>query len=131
MSEDCIFLDIFVSLSDGVLKNSTLIAAENLPVVFHIHGGGFNMGSGGERYYDMGNVAATHKAVGVSINYRLNYLGFISIEGEIEENLGLKDQQFALKWTHEHIGSFGGDPENVTLFGCSAGKIGTNLKFIF
>ncbi|XP_075262524.1 carboxylic ester hydrolase-like [Convolutriloba macropyga] len=121
MSEECIYLNIFMSLSNGVIRNPITAKSKKLPVVFHIHGGAFTKGSGSEIYYDMSKFASTHNAVGVSINYRLNYLGFISIEGEIEENLGLKDQQFALKWTHEHIGCFGGDPENVTLFGCSAG----------
>ena len=112
IGEDCIYLNIFMPLEQSDAPKH---------VLFHIHGGGFQKGSGSEPMYDMSYCAAMHDAVCVSINYRLNVLGFLSLPPVIEENLGLKDQQMALKWVRDHIGSFGGDPNKVTIYGCSAG----------
>ena len=91
-------------------------------VFFNIHGGAYYFNSGHIPELEMTNFVARHDSVGVSINYRLGLLGFLSMPGLIEDNLGLKDQQVALKWVHEHIGSFGGDHEKVTIFGNSAGE---------
>ena len=122
MSEECIHMGIWVPLNDEIQNEPGKILDQKLPVMFNIHGGAFVLGSGDEACYDMTHFAANHSAIGVSFNYRLNFFGFISIPGAIAENLGLLDQLFALKWTHENIGSFGGDQNNITLFGCSAGK---------
>ena len=111
--EDCIHLNIYVPME--------IIDKADSNVFFHIHCGGFLVFSGSEPVFDMTNFVARHNCVGVSFNYRLGLLGFLSMPPLIEHNLGLKDQQFALKWTHEHIGSFGGDPKKITLYGCSAG----------
>lgn len=124
MAEACIYLNIYVNLggSFGQCQDvSEILGGRNQPVFFHIHGGAFIRGSGSEPYYNMTYFAAKHDAVCISINYRLSTLGFLSYPGAIEENLGLLDQQFALKWTHDNVGSFGGDVDNVTIFGCSAG----------
>ena len=114
VGEDCIYLNIFAPLEN--------IATPDKGVFFHIHGGGFFQGSGSEPLYDMVSFVERHNCVAVSINYRLGILGFLSMPPLIEENLGLKDQQVALQWVHEHIKSFGGDPNKITLYGCSAGK---------
>ena len=130
MSEACIYLNIYSNLgyeSDGCEHTVPSLDDKRKPVFFHIHGGAFIRGSGAEPYYNMMYFAARHDAVCVSINYRLSTLGFLSYPPVIEENLGLKDQQFALKWTHENIGCFGGDPDNVTIFGCSAGNTLINI----
>lgn len=64
----------------------------------------------------------------VSINYRLGVLGFLSFNTpEYSGNMGLKDQQMALKWTYDHIGGFGGDNKKITISGYSAGNINTLL----
>ena len=113
MSEDCIYLNIYAPLEN--------IHDAKRRVFMNIHGGGFYFNSGSEPEYDMINFAERHNCVGVSINYRLGLLGFLSMPPLIEDNLGLKDQQVAMKWVHEHIGSFGGDATKMTIYGCSAG----------
>ena len=113
VGEDCIHLNILTPLEN--------IGTPDKAVFFHIHGGGFFQSSGSEPIFDLVSFVERHKCVAVSINYRLGILGFLSMPPLIEENLGLKDQQVALQWVHEHIRSFGGDPNKITLFGNSAG----------
>ncbi|MCI4656206.1 carboxylesterase/lipase family protein [Cryobacterium zhongshanensis] len=98
-----------------------------LPVMVFIHGGGYSVGSSqdftgrGERFVRSGHV------VYVSFNYRLGALGYIDFtrystpEHPFESNLGLRDQVAALRWVRDNIRAFGGDPNNVTVFGESAG----------
>ncbi|WP_228001823.1 carboxylesterase/lipase family protein [Nocardia australiensis] len=92
-----------------------------LPVMVWIHGGAFVRGSNARTIYD-GTSFARDGIVLVSINYRLGISGFAAIEGA-PLNRGLHDQLFALAWVQENIEAFGGDPNNVTIFGESAGGI--------
>ncbi len=92
-----------------------------------LHGGGFSTGSGSMPIYD-GTYFASLGIVTVTINYRLNALGFFAhpeltaeSPGRTSGNYGLMDQVFALKWVRANISRFGGDPGNVTIFGESAG----------
>ena len=99
---------------------------------FHsqIHGGGFFAGSSSTDMYGPDNFMQ-EDIVFVSINYRLGVLGFLSLEDEslgIPGNNGLKDQIFALKWIKRNIANFGGDPNNITIFGESAG--GASVHFL-
>ena len=116
-SEDCLFLNIFSPGLDEGRK----------PVMVWIHGGAFSMGSGSMQSYTTGNLASNGNIVLVTINYRLGVLGFLNLNevtgGRIPStgNEGLQDQVMALKWVRDNIAHFGGDPENVTLFGESAG----------
>ncbi len=112
-SEDCLFLNIYT-------PRATL---EDLPVMVWIHGGGFVTGSG--REYDGHILAETQDVIVVTINYRLGALGFLSHPalGDAAGNFGLLDQQMALRWVERNIASFGGDPENVTVLGESAGGV--------
>lgn len=88
--------------------------------MFFIHGGGFVEGSNG---FFTGDLFVNNDVILVSINYRLGIFGFISTLDEvIPGNNGLKDQLFALQWTHDNIHLFGGDPTRVTIFGQSAGS---------
>ena len=89
------------------------------PVMVFIHGGSFTGGSGAIPTYD-GAAFARHGVVLVTVNYRLGADGFLWL-GEGVPNLGLLDQIAALAWVRDNIGSFGGDPGNVTVFGESAG----------
>jgi para-nitrobenzyl esterase len=92
-----------------------------------IHGGAFCMGSGSMQTYSTGNIAANGNIVLVTINYRLGVLGFLNLNeltnGRIPStgNEGLQDQAAALRWVKDNIASFGGDPDNITVFGESAG----------
>lgn len=112
-SEDCLYLDIFTS--DLNAKN---------PVIIQIHGGGFNVGSKNMIPNDF--TFTQDNIVYVSINYRLNIFGFIAFDELLEEskttgNYGILDQILALKWIKNNIEFFGGDPNNITLLGESAG----------
>ena len=121
-SEDCLFLNIWSPAADGKKR----------PVMFWIHGGGFVIGSGSASLYNGVNLANHGDVVVVTINYRLGSLGFLYFETEaarkagFENNLGMKDQIAALQWVKENISAFGGDPNQVTIFGESAG--GTSVE---
>ncbi len=108
--DDCLNLNIWTP----ALGNDT-----RLPVMVWIHGGAFRAGSGAIPTYDGSNFARDG-VVCVTINYRLGVEGFLYL-GEGSANLGLLDQLAALEWVHENIAAFGGDPDNVTIFGESAG----------
>lgn len=117
-SEDCLYLNIW-----------TVEREDPQPVMVWIHGGGFSLGSGSGEGYD-GTEFAKSGVVLVTINYRLGFAGFFAHPGLSEEsdqgvsgNQGIYDQLAALKWVQENIASFGGDPENVTIFGESAGSM--------
>jgi para-nitrobenzyl esterase len=117
--EDCLSLNIWTPGLDGARR----------PVLVWIHGGGFLVGSGSTPIYDGRDLARRGDAVVVSVNYRLGALGFVhlgSVFGqgfEQSTNLGVRDQIAALEWVRDHIDRFGGDPNNVTLFGQSAGAM--------
>lgn len=116
LSEDCLYLNI----------STPAQRTAPLPVMVWLHGGGFTMGSGDLPPYD-GKALARRGVVLVTLNYRLGHLGFFAhpaLQGEDGEtlcNFGLLDQIAALRWVQENIHGFGGDANNVTLFGESAG----------
>ena len=95
--------------------------SSNLPVMVWIHGGAFTRGSNRIVMY-AGDTFARDGVVCVGINYRLGTAGFASIDGA-PENRGLLDQIAALRWVRDNIAGFGGDPDNVTVFGESAGAM--------
>ena len=120
-SEDCLTLNIW-----------TRGEGKNKPVMVFIHGGGFSVGGSVDPLYNGTNIAAAHDVVIVTLNYRLNVFGFMnfaSIDSAFEDTgyLGIKDQIAALKWIKENIVAFGGNPDNVTIFGQSAGSISVML----
>jgi len=126
MSEDCLFLNVWTSAPQAGGKQ---------PVLVWIHGGGLARGSGSKPLYD-GSKLARHGAVVVTLNYRLGPFGFfahplLSKESEhgVSGNYGFLDQVAALRWVKKNIAAFGGDPERVTIFGCSAGggSVGMHL----
>jgi para-nitrobenzyl esterase len=118
MSEDCLSLNVWTPAGGQ--------PDARLPVLVWIHGGAFTNGTGAVPWYD-GTAFARHGCVLVTINYRLGALGFThlaDLDGERfagSGNLGLLDQVAALRWVHDSIASFGGDPRRVTIFGESAG----------
>ncbi|MDG2221177.1 MAG: carboxylesterase family protein [Rubripirellula sp.] len=125
MNEDCLYLNIWAE---------NLGAQAKRPVMVWIHGGGLNRGWSSQAKYD-GTAFAESGVVFVSVNYRLGPLGFLAHPGLSAEspnmcsgNYGILDQIEALKWIHENIAAFGGDPENVTIFGESAG--GTSVAVL-
>ena len=116
-SEDCLFLNVFTP--------EDARPGQKLPVLVYIHGGGFNGGCGHEKHFD-GPVWPAKGVIGVTLNYRLGPLGFACLPELKQEagktgNYGLYDQHTALLWVRDNIASFGGDPENITIMGQSAG----------
>eukprot|EP00698_Gefionella_okellyi_P025152 TRINITY_DN909_c0_g1_i1.p1 TRINITY_DN909_c0_g1~~TRINITY_DN909_c0_g1_i1.p1 ORF type:complete len:542 (+),score=83.53 TRINITY_DN909_c0_g1_i1:1149-2774(+) len=116
--EDCLTLDVYVG--------SNYTSSEPRPVWFFIHGGAFIFGA--SHYYDGFYVAERHNAIVVLPNYRLNVFGFLAhpaLRAEDPDsstgNLGIRDQQLALRWVQNNIHKFGGDPAKVMLMGESAG----------
>ncbi|MCB0218696.1 MAG: carboxylesterase/lipase family protein [Chrysiogenetes bacterium] len=117
--EDCLYLNVWSPGLDGKKR----------PVMVWVHGGSFSAGSGAELIYDGSNLASRHDLVVVTINYRLGALGYLYLNEfagngfETDANRGLLDQIAALEWVRDNIEAFGGDPENVTVFGESAGAM--------
>ncbi|MCX7036336.1 MAG: carboxylesterase family protein [Proteobacteria bacterium] len=117
-SEDCLYLNIWAPQSAG--------ATSKLPVVVFIYGGGYTIGSSGSPLYAGENVARNN-AVFVNFNYRVGVLGFLSHpeltaeQGGHSGNYAFLDQVAALKWVHDNIARFGGDPSRVVIMGQSAG----------
>ena len=109
-SEDCLNLNVWTPNIDNKKR----------PVMFWIHGGAFIMGGGIDSMYDGSALAWRGDVVVVTINYRLGALGYLYIPG-VTANVGHLDQILALKWVQDNIELFGGDPDNVTIFGESAG----------
>lgn len=115
-SEDCLYVNVFVP--------QTARGDERLPVMVWIPAGGFIGGASND--YDPGALVRDGNVVFVSFNYRVNLFGFFShpaidAEDHAVGNYGIMDQQAALKWVACNIAAFGGDPDNVTIFGQSAG----------
>ena len=126
MSEDCLFLNVFTpKLSDGRKR----------PVMFYIHGGAYSGGSGSSPLYDGVRLCKRGDVVVVSINHRLNAFGYLYLarfgvtDFADSGNVGQLDIILALNWVRENIAEFGGDPNNVMVFGQSGGgaKIATML----
>ena len=118
MSEDCLYLNIWTPADTP---------EEKLPVMLFIHGGGYKSGYSHEITFD-GDALAQRGVLLVTIEYRLGALGYLAHRQLRDENghcgnYGLLDQIAALKWVRRNIAAFGGDPENITIFGQSAGAM--------
>lgn len=120
MDEDCLYLNIWTPAQSP---------GEKLPVIFWVHGGAFMTGYGHSAHFD-GEHFARQGVILVTINYRLNVFAWmthpeLTAESEVRSsgNYGLLDQIFALEWTRRNIAAFGGDPDNITIAGQSAGAM--------
>lgn len=123
-SEDCLFLNIWTPADLGMSETN-----EALPVLFWIHGGAFNHGSGNEKEFD-GEALARRGVILVTINYRVGPFGFLYLPELAKEdpngssgNYGMLDQLCALQWVRDNIAFFGGDPSRITIMGQSAGAM--------
>ena len=121
MSEQCCVLNVWTTAPSTKLK----------PVMFWLHGGGFDSGTSA---WNPGMCLAKKDVVVVSVNHRLNILGFLDLSAVSKKyktsgNVGMLDVVQALQWVQKNIRQFGGDPDNVTIFGESGGggKVGTLL----
>jgi carboxylesterase type B len=121
MSEDCLYLNIYTEEHKSDDKKLR-------PVMFWIHGGGLNAGDG---YGFDGTVFASYGVVVVTINYRLGPFGFLyGGEESAPGNVGILDQIMALHWVRDNIEYFGGDPNQITIFGHSAGSWSVNTLIV-
>src|SRR6201991_1773562 len=117
VGEDCLTLNVVTPEAPE---------SESLPVMVFVHGGGYILGSSATPIYD-GAALARRGCAYVSVNYRLGALGCLDLSSlstrdvTIEDNLFLRDLVLALQWVRDNVTVFGGDPENVTIFGESAG----------
>ncbi|WAC14868.1 carboxylesterase/lipase family protein [Dyadobacter pollutisoli] len=124
-SEDCLFLNVWTPANDNKKR----------PVMFYSHGGGFVVGSGASPGQDGANLARNFDVVVVQTNHRLGLLGFLYLDEiagadyEGSGNMGILDIADGLKWVNENIAQFGGDPNNVMIFGESGGGAKTSCLY--
>jgi para-nitrobenzyl esterase len=110
--EDCLVLTVVAPLPEDDAAR---------PVMVFFHGGAYVTGSGQAPAYDLSAMADEGDVVTVTVNYRVGIFGYLAIDDVSPANLGLLDQIAALRWVKENIGGFGGNPNDVTIFGQSAG----------
>ncbi|XP_046954149.1 bile salt-activated lipase [Lynx rufus] len=127
-AEDCLYLNIWVPQGKKEVSR-------NLPVMIWIYGGAFLMGAGhGANFlsnylYDGEEIATRGNVIVVTFNYRVGPLGFLSTgDANLPGNYGLRDQHMAIAWVKRNIAAFGGDPDNITIFGESAGGASVSLQ---
>ncbi|MHA1112395.1 MAG: carboxylesterase/lipase family protein [Promethearchaeota archaeon] len=118
-SEDCLSLNIFTPKTDE----------NERPVMVYIHGGAFVIGSASRPRLHGANLALKGDVVVVTLQYRLGVLGFFNHDG-VSPNLGIQDQICALQWIQKNIGDYGGDSNNVTILGQSAGSMSVNWLMV-
>lgn len=125
-SEDCLYLDMFTP------KDASINGSANYPVMIFVHGGNFVRMSGTSPLFDGRKLSGTRGVIVVNFNYRMGALGFL-VTGQTAKdatgNYGILDQQQAMKWVQRNIRPFGGDPDQVTIFGESAGAESVLLHY--
>ncbi|XP_067659462.1 cocaine esterase-like [Haliotis asinina] len=122
MSEDCLTLNVF-------LPNTTDVSSK-VPVMVWIHGGGFVYGSASS--YEPWQLVTKGDVIVVTIQYRLGILGFLSTENDVAPgNYGLWDQHLAIQWVKTNIEAFGGDTDNITIIGESAGSASVAYQVLY
>lgn len=127
-TEDCLYLNVWTPAKECVLGKST---CRLRTVIVYIYGGTFSFGGSGWDWYDGKEFSTRGDVVMVSMNYRVGPMGFMN-SGTLHSsgNAGLHDQLLAMKWVKENIRNFGGDPDDVTLLGQSAGAISIGYHLV-
>ncbi|KAM7415493.1 hypothetical protein PAMA_017819 [Pampus argenteus] len=128
-SEDCLYLNIFVPQG--------LSLSTNLPVMVYLFGGAFLLGASndvailGDSLYDGKEMADRGGVIVVTVNYRVGTMGFLSTgDARLPGNYGLWDQHAAISWVKRNIKAFGGNPDNITIFGQSAGAVSVSYQML-
>nr|XP_013119518.1 unnamed protein product [Stomoxys calcitrans] len=122
-AEDCLYLNVY--------RPTHRHSRDKLPVMVYIHGGGWFAGSSHPALVGPEYFMDTQEVILVTFNYRLGVFGFLSTEDAIVPgNFGLKDQTLALKWVQKNIVAFGGNPNQVTIFGQSAGGVSAHMHML-
>ncbi|CAI6331760.1 unnamed protein product [Periconia digitata] len=132
VSEDCLYLNVVRP------SNANKTNGAKLPVAVWIYGGGWSQGSGVDLRYNLSfivqeSVAMGQPLLGITLNYRLSAWGFLQSQEVIDSgntNVGLRDQRLALHWIRENIAAFGGDPDQVTIWGQSAGAASVGMHIM-
>lgn len=120
-SEDCLFLNVW----------SPSASCAGKPVLFWLHGGGFQFGAGSLLETNGSVLSALHDVVVVTINFRLNAFGFLSLGNDaVPGNMGLYDQVMALRWVRENAGAFGADANSITIWGQGMGSISVSAHMV-
>ncbi|XP_059514388.1 LOW QUALITY PROTEIN: bile salt-activated lipase-like [Myotis daubentonii] len=129
-SEDCLYLNIWVPQGQKEVS-------QNLPVMIWIFGGAFLFGSGqgfnffSDYQFDGEEIATRGNVIVVTFNHRIGPLGFLSTgDANLPGNYGLRDQHMAIAWVKRNIEAFGGDPDNITIFGQSSGSVSVSLQIL-
>jgi len=126
-SEDCLFLNVYTPKATYNAKKAVLV---------WIHGGAFLLGSGSSITFDPTRIVELEDMIVVTLNYRLGIFGFLNLpdaykkEGVGSANFGLQDQALAIKWVYENIEHFGGDKEEITIMGESAGSMSVGFHLV-
>jgi carboxylesterase type B len=126
-SEDCLSVNVWTPAEDSTTPRAVMV---------FIYGGSFIHGSNADPLYDGSYTSAYGNVVVVTMNYRMGALGFLAgiidkkTGEEINGNYGILDQILALEWVRDNIGSFGGDPDNVTIYGESSGAMSVGLHML-
>ncbi|UJR18219.1 hypothetical protein I4U23_005119 [Adineta vaga] len=127
MSEDCLYLNIFTPLT------SNLSSTNLLPVMIFIHGGGFQYGFASDPVHESERLVNNTNIIVALIQYRLGVLGFLATgngPNDIKGNYGILDQRMAITWIKNNINAFGGNPNQITLFGQSSGAQSVALHYV-
>ncbi|XP_032678420.1 venom carboxylesterase-6-like isoform X2 [Odontomachus brunneus] len=125
--EDCLYLNVY---TPKVPSDDEAATFQRFPVMIWFHGGGWLAGAGHSDFYGP-KFLLDHDVILVTVNYRLGPLGLLSTEDmECPGNVAMKDQAQSIRWVHENIASFGGDPNRVTIFGESAGGASVHYHMI-
>ncbi|OQR72173.1 liver carboxylesterase B-1-like [Tropilaelaps mercedesae] len=122
-SEDCLYLNIW--------RPRNTKAGDRKAVVVVIHGGAYSAGDGSEKNWRGVALAAVGDIIVVNFNYRLGVFGFLDLDSPAAPgHQGHRDQHMVLRWVHDNISAFGGDPERVTLFGVGAGSFSISAHLL-
>lgn len=121
-TEDCLYLNVYVP--------EKITCNQSLPVIVFIYGGGFQF-EGLKTLDSMADHFIDKNVIFATFNYRHGILGFLSTEDDVVSgNMGLKDQSLALRWLKDHINSFGGDSDRITIVGVSAGAVSVHYHYL-
>ncbi|UJR12357.1 hypothetical protein I4U23_016534 [Adineta vaga] len=127
MSEDCLYLNVFTPLTNNLSSTNLL------PVMIFIPGGDFQFSSASDSIYESERLVNNTNIIIALIQHRLGVLGFLATgngPNDIKGNFGILDQRMAIAWIKDNINAFGGDPNQITLFGQSSGAQSTALHYM-
>ncbi|CAH8470165.1 unnamed protein product [Schistosoma turkestanicum] len=145
MNEDCLYMNIWTPKSTTTTAAPGAVNNQRFPVMVWIYGGGFTSGSANLQVYNGAILAAKQNVIIVSMQYRVGAFGFLRLNPNVGNNhsqleseqqsialgnQGLLDQLMSLQWVHENIQHFNGDPNQVTLFGESAGAVSVSILWM-